>query len=313
MTPATSLACVQSLAAWQQIRQGLSPCETLALVPTMGALHAGHLALVQQAKRLADCVVVSIFVNPLQFGPSEDFAKYPRMLETDLQKCAEAGVDWVFAPSVDELYPAGETTVVTPPPSLTEQFCGLDRPGHFTGVATVVLKLFNVVQPKLAIFGEKDAQQVAVIRRMVEDLNLPVEIVSHPTVRESDGLALSSRNQYLTTPSDRQTALVLSQTLYAVARRVAESSTPLPAETTLTRVLADVCSTLSPEQQARFQLDYLAAVDRSTFNPKTMLDPDTRVLMAARVGNVRLIDNLDLSQNALIDKHPQSSAEIASL
>jgi len=171
--------------------------ETIALVPTMGALHRGHLALIAKAKELEDRAVVSIFVNPLQFGPNEDFNRYPRTLEADLAACAELGVDAVFIPSVEEMYPQGQEHLVqvVPPESLTGFLCGKYRPGHFTGVATVVLKLFNIIQPDVAVFGEKDAQQLTVIKRMVRDLNLPVDIVGHPTLREESGLVMSSRNK----------------------------------------------------------------------------------------------------------------------
>lgn len=270
--------------------------ETIALVPTMGALHEGHLALTQMAIKHADRLVVSIFVNPLQFSPSEDFSKYPRTLVEDIRKCQEIGADAVFIPDVNEIYPEGQRnlTSVLPPSGLTDKLCGLSRPGHFTGVATVVMKFFNIVQPDVAVFGEKDAQQLAVIRKMVRDLNMPVEVLAHPTVRDAAGMALSSRNRYLETPEEKNAALVLSLTLKRIRSKAESAVAPYPSarqvlEETLQEVLTEL--QVSPEL---FTLDYLQAVDRNTFQPVDTLGPNAKVLMAARVGAVRLIDNLDL-------------------
>jgi pantoate ligase / CMP/dCMP kinase len=184
--------------------------QTIGFVPTMGALHIGHLSLIHRAKTENDLVIVSIFVNPLQFGPKEDFSKYPRTLNQDLEICQKAGVDVVFAPSVEELYPQGQTllTTVIPPQSMTDILCGLNRPGHFQGVTTIVSKLFNIVGSDRAYFGQKDAQQVAIIKKMVFDLNIPVEIVVCPTIRETTGLAFSSRNQYLSSTEKTQAAII---------------------------------------------------------------------------------------------------------
>lgn len=271
--------------------------KTVALVPTMGALHEGHQALIRKARTLADVVVVSIFVNPLQFGPQEDLAAYPRPREQDLAICEQLGVDAVFYPSPLEIYPDGQDSLtrVVPPATMTERFCGAFRPGHFEGVATVVLKLFSIIQPDLAIFGEKDAQQLAIIQKMVRDLNLPVSIVPHPTLRDERGLALSSRNQYLKTPQEQEAALCLSQILYGVQQAL-EAEAPLPAEETLARLQAAV---LAPWQTGpvSVRVQYLAAVDAVTFQPVAWLKPGVRVLVAAYVNQVRLIDNCLLSQH----------------
>jgi pantoate--beta-alanine ligase len=258
----------------------------LGFVPTMGALHEGHIALIREAKKRCRYVIVSIFVNPLQFGPSEDFSKYPRPLQADLEICQTEGADLVFNPSVEELYPAGQEnlTRVIPPESLTSTLCGKFRPGHFTGVATVVLKLLNIVQPDTAFFGEKDYQQLTVIRRMVSDLNIPVEVVAVPTVRESDGLALSSRNVYLTA-RQRQSAPVLYETLCKVRNKcIVDSNGSLQASLETARneiaALPDV------------QLQYLEACDIKTLKPLSKPAAPLVILIAAKFGNVRLIDNV---------------------
>ncbi len=270
--------------------------KTVALVPTMGALHEGHQALIRKAGTLADVVVVSIFVNPLQFGPQEDLAAYPRPREQDLAICEQLGVDAVFYPSPLEMYPDGQDSLtrVVPPATMTERFCGAFRPGHFEGVATVVLKLFSIIQPDFAIFGEKDAQQLAIIQKMVRDLNLPVRIVPHPTLRDGRGLALSSRNQYLKAPQEQEAALCLSQILVGAQQALKAAEAPLPAEETLVRLQDAV---LSPWQTGpvSVRVQYLAAVDAVTFQPTAWLKPGVRVLVAAYVNQVRLIDNCLLS------------------
>lgn len=270
--------------------------QRIALVPTMGALHEGHMALIRMARDLADVVVVSIFVNPLQFGPNEDLSRYPRPLEQDLAICRELGVDAVFTPTPESMYPDGmaQVTTVVPPATLTERLCGAFRPGHFTGVATVVLKLFNLLRPHMAVFGEKDAQQLMVIRKMVRDLQVPVEIVAHPTIREASGLALSSRNRYLQTESEQQAALSLYQMLQTIRERVSNASQPLSAQETLNAVSQKVLSGLAG-LDVSVRLQYLEAVNRDSFQPVTVLGPDTKVLIALYVNQVRLIDNLDLS------------------
>lgn len=255
--------------------------ERIALVPTMGALHAGHLSLIGMAKRHAGRVVVSIFVNPAQFGPNEDFAAYPRNEADDIAKLAEAGAALAFVPSVAEMYPPGFSTRVTVS-DLTDDLCGAARPQHFTGVATVVTKLLLQCAPDLAIFGEKDYQQLLVIKRLVQDLNIPVEILGGPIVREADGLALSSRNAYLST-AQRQVAPVLYQTLSEVAADLASGAgADKAAEAGRFRL-----------QAAGFRVDYVAVRDPETLKP--IIGPlrgPARVLGAAHLGRLRLIDNV---------------------
>lgn len=270
--------------------------QKIALVPTMGALHQGHQALITRARDLADVVVVSIFVNPLQFGPQEDLAAYPRPLQQDLALCEKLGVDVVFAPDAEEMYPGGmaQVTTVVPPSEITGLYCGAFRPGHFVGVATVVLKLFNMLRPHVAIFGEKDAQQLAVIRKMVQDLCLPVEVLGHPTIRDEQGLALSSRNQYLQSDQERKAALCLYQILTEVRQAFQTTSSPLPTRQTLDAVSEKVLSQWQ-EPSVRIKLQYLALVDSHTFQPVEEMVAGSRLLIAAYVNQVRLIDNMELN------------------
>lgn len=257
--------------------------QTIGFVPTMGALHAGHIQLVEAARRETDCVVVSIFVNPIQFNQQEDFDKYPRTLETDVQMCSAAGTDVVFVPTVAEFYPPAYCTYVDVE-KLTDNLCGKFRPGHFRGVATVVLKLFNMVGADRAYFGEKDAQQLAVIRRMVEDLNVPVEIVGIGTVREHDGLALSSRNLRLS-PEHRAVAPILYRALETVAEAIAKGVSDAEA------AKKDALQILKNEPQ--FQLEYLEIVDPGNLQPVASdIGTSVRVMVAAWIGGVRLIDNI---------------------
>jgi len=255
--------------------------ERIALVPTMGALHAGHTALIEEARRAADRVVVSIFVNPLQFGPNEDLGRYPRREATDARLLAEAGVDVLWLPPVEAMYPAGFATAVSVA-GLSEGLDGAARPGHFTGVATVVAKLFNQVRPDIALFGEKDYQQLAIVRRMAADLDTGVEVRAIPTQRDDDGLALSSRNAYLT-PEERTRAVALPRALGDAARALARG---VPAD----QALAAARDALAA---AGFDpIDYVALCDADTLAPA---GPDTaklRLLAAARIGETRLIDNL---------------------
>lgn len=299
MVVSSGLQVAETAEAYQILRAQWQE-QTIALVPTMGALHEGHAALIRQARILADKVVVSIFVNPLQFGPSEDLSRYPRPLDADLALCESLGVDVVFHPTVEVMYPEGMSNVtkVIPPASLTDSLCGAYRPGHFTGVATVVLKLFNVLRPTLAIFGEKDAQQLAVIRKMVKDLHVPVEIVGHPIIREANGLALSSRNRYLSMDAEKQAALALIRILQRVAKQ-AKQANALDAQAILAQSSQQVVSEMQSEIPEMnhpdfFRIQYLEAVDAGTFVPAKTLKPGVKLLIAAYVKDVRLIDNLDL-------------------
>jgi pantoate--beta-alanine ligase len=257
----------------------------VGLVPTMGALHAGHISLVRAAKAQCDAVVVSIFVNPTQFGPAEDFAKYPRPFERDCAALDKEGVNAIFAPAVEEMYPKGETTWVTVE-GLSEKLDGLSRPGHFRGVATVVSKLFHAIEPDVAFFGQKDAAQLAVIRRMVRDLNFPVEIIGCPIVREPDGLAMSSRNAYLG-PDERRRALSLSHALQKVERAFHNGERHSGA---LLQVGRDAMA-----QEPDVHLDYFEIVDPDTLDPVEQVTAKALVAVAAYVGSTRLIDNVVLT------------------
>jgi pantoate--beta-alanine ligase len=254
----------------------------LALVPTMGALHEGHLSLVRVARKKADIVAVSIFVNPTQFGPNEDFARYPRNLESDSKMLDREHVDVIFAPSVGDMYPAGAITWVTVE-GMSGRLCGKSRPGHFRGVTTVVAKLFHIIEPDLAFFGQKDAAQVAIIRRMVRDLNMPVEIEVGEIVRESDGLALSSRNAYLD-PQERNAALVLHRSLQD-AQKLFERG-----ERNSEKLIAMGKQKIAGEPVAR--LDYFEIVDPDSLEPVTTIANRALIAVAAFIGNTRLIDNI---------------------
>ena len=257
----------------------------VGVMMTLGGMHEGHLALLRAARRKAATVIVTIFVNPLQFGPNEDFNRYPRTLEADLKLCEQAEVDIVFAPSVDEVYPGGEPLVRVVPGPMGEVLEGAHRPGHFSGMLTVVNKLLNLTGPDYAFFGEKDAQQLALIRRMVTDLNMPVEIVPVPTVREPDGLARSTRNQYLSAEG-RASALSLSRALFAGVQQ----RTPQQIRAAARAILDEAARAEPP-----VELDYLALVDPADF---TEVDDAYRgpavLAVAAKVGSTRLIDNLPL-------------------
>jgi len=266
-----------SRAARQEQRQ-------LGFVPTMGALHAGHTSLVRAARRQCDSVAVSIFVNPTQFGPKEDFSKYPRTFDRDREMLEAEGVNIVFAPSVEEMYPPGATTFVNIE-GLSDKLCGKSRPGHFRGVATVVAKLFNIVEPDFAFFGQKDAAQAVIIRRMVRDLGFPVEVVVSPIVRDPDGLALSSRNAYLD-PKQRKQALVLYRALTRVQFLVDKGE----SDSALLIGAAQEIFIEEPE----VRLDYFEIVDRETLDPVTNTSKGALVAVAAFVGTTRLIDNIVL-------------------
>jgi pantoate--beta-alanine ligase len=259
---------------------------TVGFVPTMGALHAGHLSLVRIAReRQADRVVASVFVNPAQFGPSEDFSRYPRQPEKDAAMLEEAGCDLLFLPDVDTIYPPGHTTYVDLA-GPAEGLEGAGRPGHFRGVATVVLGLFNLVRPDLAVFGKKDAQQLAVVRHMVRDLHVPVEIVAAETLREADGLAMSSRNAYLSF-EERRAAIVLFQALTAAEKAITVGER---RGGEVRRILRDV---LESEPLAR--TEYAEAVDGETFQPLDVLRGQVVLPLAVRIGGTRLIDNFQLA------------------
>ncbi|RMV74059.1 Pantothenate synthetase [Pseudomonas caricapapayae] len=275
---------VQELRA--AVARARSEGKRIALTPTMGNLHSGHAALVAKADQRADFVVATIFVNPLQFGPNEDLATYPRTLAADQEKLLQAGCNLLFTPSVEEMYPHGmaDQTLVSVP-HLSQGLCGASRPGHFEGVATVVSKLFNMVQPDLAIFGEKDFQQLAVIRAMVRDLNMPIQIIGEPTVRAHDGLALSSRNGYL---NDDQRAA--APALYQAIRQTADA---------INAGERDFDALLTGKRQqleaAGFRIDYLEIRDATSLRPATDEDRDLVILAAAFLGKTRLIDNLHLT------------------
>jgi pantoate--beta-alanine ligase len=257
----------------------------LGLVPTMGALHEGHLSLVRAAKSRCQAVAVSIFVNPTQFGPNEDLTKYPRTVERDCELLKEEGVDMVFAPTPDEMYFSGATTWVTVE-GMSEKLCGRSRPGHFRGVTTVVSKLFHIVEPDVAFFGQKDAAQHAIIRRMVRDLNFPIEIVVCPIVREASGLAMSSRNAYLSAEQKRQ-ALVLFRSLREIERGF--QSGERDAES----LIGAGKEIIAAESAA--ELDYLEIVDPDTLDPVQTVNRPALVAVAAFLGSTRLIDNLVLN------------------
>jgi pantoate--beta-alanine ligase len=257
----------------------------VGFVPTMGALHEGHLSLVRAAREHCEVVVVSIFVNPTQFGPNEDFAKYPRTFERDRAMLESEKADCIFSPTVDEMYPPGATAWVTVE-GLSDKLDGRSRPGHFRGVTTVVSKLFNIVQPDSAFFGQKDAAQVAIIRKMVRDLNFDVQIVVCPIVRESDGLAMSSRNAYLSL-EERKRALVLSRSLRHVQTLVEQG------ETNSAALIAAGKQVIAAESLVK--LDYFEIVDRDSLDPLANVSRGALVAVAAYVGNTRLIDNTIIS------------------
>jgi pantoate--beta-alanine ligase len=261
------------------------PGTTTALVPTMGALHAGHARLIESARAACDAVVVSIFVNPLQFDRQDDLERYPRTLDADLKLCQSLGVDVVFAPSAAEMYPAPPVCTVDPG-RVAAHCCGRFRPGHFAGVATIVLKLFNIAQPDVAYFGEKDAQQLAVVRRLVTDFNVPVRIVGVPTVREADGLALSSRNRHLD-PYERRLAPALYEALTNAATAV--SAGEADVDEIKRRAAARI------PRDSRVRLEYLEIVDPNEFQPVARIAGPVVIAGAMWVGRTRLIDNVAAS------------------
>ena len=253
----------------------------IAFVPTMGFLHDGHLELMRQGKQRADKLIISIFVNPTQFGPSEDFDAYPRDVEGDLAKAEEVGVDIAFLPPIEEMYPAGCQTTVTVA-NITQHLCGLSRPGHFDGVATIVTKLFNIVKPHMAIFGQKDYQQVAVIRRMVIDLNMDIKIISVPTAREADGLAMSSRNSYITS-EERKSALCLKKSLDLAERMIKQGEKRA-------QIIKEAIEELILKHPYT-KIDYIHLCNISSLEDLETIDSEVLVALAIKVGKTRLIDN----------------------
>lgn len=267
------------------IKQYKKEGKTIGLVPTMGCLHKGHASLIKKSSQTCDITVVSVFVNPVQFGPNEDYDKYPRTLESDRQLAAENGASLIFAPSAAQMYPGmlkfSDITMVAPPFKLVDMMCGKSRTGHFDGVCTVVTKLFNIVQPDYAFFGMKDIQQLYIIRKMTADLNIPVEIVPCPLVREESGLALSSRNTYLS-DADKKSALSISQSLFTIQNAVKNGI--IDTKKLFDTAMAVMDRNVEPE--------YIEFVDRETFEPVEQIDRPSIAAIAARVNSVRLIDNI---------------------
>lgn len=264
------------------VRVARSQGKKIGFIPTMGALHTGHISLIEAAKQQTDFVVVSIFVNPTQFGPGEDFQKYPRPFEQDLEICRQHGVDVVFAPAPAEMYPGENLTWVTVE-KLSEPLCGQFRPGHFRGVATVCAKLFNIVQPDVAFFGQKDAQQAVVIKRMVADLNMPLEIVVCPTVREPDGLAMSSRNRYLN-QNQRKDAAYIYKSLQKCQQMIKASVTDAR------QIISEMRKILSQIPSAK--IEYVSIVDAETLQSLDRIAGKILAAVAIRIGSARLIDNI---------------------
>jgi pantoate--beta-alanine ligase len=270
--------------------------KTIGFVPTMGFLHKGHFSLMQRARTQNDLLVISIFVNPTQFGPSEDYRVYPRDLNRDSEMAAEVGADVIFAPTAEDMYPDGYATFVNVE-RLTEKMCGASRPGHFRGVTTVVAKLFNLVQPHKAYFGQKDAQQAVVIKRMVADLNFDTEIVVMPTVREEDGLAMSSRNKYLS-PEERRAALVLRRSL-SMAENLVKSGQRDAAE--ISREIKEMI-----EVEPLAEIDYISIVDVDTLDDLEVMEGQVLIALAVFVGKTRLIDNVVLDSGCSTLSEPAS-------
>jgi len=271
----------------ERIREFKEKKLVIGLVPTMGALHIGHESLIQKAKEECDMVITSIFVNPTQFGPMEDFNKYPRQLEADREICSKLGVDLIFAPSPEEMYPQGlysigiDFTMVVPPAVFQNTLCGISRIGHFNGVATVVLKLLNIINPDKAYFGRKDAQQFVIIKKMVKDLNLPVQIIDCPIIRESDGLACSSRNKYLNEAARKKAGCI-----YKSLQKVEELYNTGITQTQ--EVIAQSKELLPTDME----VEYFEALDMDTFLPAKEISKNTLVAIAIKLDGVRLIDNL---------------------
>jgi pantoate--beta-alanine ligase len=279
-----------------ELRARLKSEANIAFVPTMGNLHAGHIRLVEIAKHHAPCVVVSIFVNPLQFGPNEDLANYPRTLDADCEKLKSAGANIVFVPAVTEMYPdinaaknsLGQTMMISAPP-IGSELCGASRPGHFDGVATVVMKLFHIVMPQFAVFGQKDFQQLFIIRELVRQFNLPIQILAGETVREQSGLAMSSRNGYLSA-AQKSAASALNQSLQHIVKQVQQGDADF-------KILEQAASqTLN---SSGWQVDYISIRSAATLLPASLEDKHLVVLAAAKIGSTRLIDNIEFQANLI--------------
>jgi pantoate--beta-alanine ligase len=290
---------ITRIAEWNSVAAWLRRDEVIGLVPTMGALHDGHGALLDEARRRCSLVVASIFVNPIQFNQKRDYDRYPRPLAEDVEFCKKRGVDYVFAPPDDEMYPERQRVFVEVQ-DISEHLCGRYRPGHFRGVATVVMKLFQMLQPGLAFFGEKDYQQLAVVRRLVRDLNVPVQVVGVPTVRERDGLAMSSRNRHLTL-EERSFAPCLYRALQVAQGLITSGERNVSVIKDQT---AKVMRAL-PE----FRLEYFDLVDPETIQPVASVQAPVRAAMAAWVGKTRLIDNVLCEPPAVVHRVPGKSAE----
>ena len=277
---------IQTIAAMRAAARALHSSDArIAFVPTMGALHEGHLRLIERARSHADTVVLSVFVNPLQFGPTEDFSSYPRDLERDAALAGSRGADLLFAPTVEEMYPEGESKVIVTAPAMAQHLCGRYRPGHFNGVLTVVARLFNIVTPDVAVFGQKDYQQAVLIRRMVRDLGFPVRVEVAPIVREADGLAMSSRNAYLS-EEERRRAVALSRGLRSAAQQfdAGERSAAV-----LMRTVRDVL-----DSEGGIQVQYVELVEPETLESLQTAEEGSVIAVATFVGATRLIDNLIL-------------------
>ncbi len=270
--------------ARKEIAKAREAHKTIGFVPTMGYLHEGHLSLIGIAKKYSDYIVVSIFVNPTQFGPHEDFSTYPRDFERDSKLCESRGTDLIFAPSVEEMYPQA-SAIRLEIAELADHLCGARRPGHFNGVMLVVAKLFNIIQPDVAVFGQKDAQQLFIIRRLVEDLNFPVKIITAPTVREKDGLAMSSRNMYLS-PKEREQSTVLYRALQQAKKLVQTGERK--AQKIRTEIEKLICSV------SEAKIDYIEIVDTQHLQPLESLEGQVLIALAVYFGKARLIDNIIL-------------------
>ncbi len=288
---------IQTIAELRETRRALNG--SVALVPTMGALHAGHLSLIAEARQRSEIVIVSIFVNPIQFGPREDFMKYPRPLEDDLASCEKAGANLVFNPSPEEMYRPTDIAVSLDLPELTNALEGKHRPGHFKGVCQVVAKLFNIVQPDEAYFGRKDFQQLRVIEAMVEALDWPIEVIGCPTLRDQDGLALSSRNQYLS-PDERERALSIFK---ALSRANEELQSGVRQANRLAATMQKVLLDVGQLGRVPVSIDYAAAVDPKSLKTLDVVEGPVVLAIAARVGSTRLIDN--------VSAEPMSNAEFS--